>query len=87
MSLSDHTALPPTDTERQLWDAQARVEVLERTLVKAAIPLEVLHGLEVRSWYTPRLRKWWRRLVTPKLRNEIMEAVMEIRAAIEHDRI
>jgi hypothetical protein len=50
-----------------------RIRELTETVAKIALPLEVLRALDD-DWKHPRLRKWWRRLVTPELRGKIIEA-------------
>lgn len=55
-----------------------RLAEAERVLAKAMLPLEVLHNTG--SFRHPRLRRWYNKLLTPWLRNEIELAVTETRS-------
>lgn len=65
----------------ELCEMENEIEDLKRTVVKAAIPLEVLHGLG-NSWRHPLLRRRWNQMVTEDLRRGIEEAVHATRSAL-----
>lgn len=50
-----------------------RIRELTETIAKIARPLEVLRALDD-DWRHPRLRKWWHKLVSKDLREDIIRA-------------
>lgn len=67
--------------DRAIRELRNENALLRQALAEAAIPLEVLHGLDNR-WHHPRLAFWWGRLVSDDLRGQIKQAVTAIRETV-----